>query len=325
VLGLRPHHPEQTLEPDQRHMLETFATQLAIALERTAFAAQAEMARCTAETEQVRSALLSTVSHDLRTPLAAIAGAASTLREDAGALDPNTRRDLLQSISDESGRMNHLIGKLLEMTRLQAPGFLLARDWFPFEELVGAALTRMETILHAHVVETDLPPDLPLVHVDGVLVEELLVNLLENAARYSPGGSTIRITARNLSDGVRVEALDDGPGLKTGTEEAIFEKFFRDRPRTERTGTGLGLAICRAIIQLHGGRIGAKNRPEGGACFWFTLPPSSAEPPSLTALDAASAGAGAEPAPPTASTAEPSAASTAEPGPSAASPQAKAK
>jgi two-component system sensor histidine kinase KdpD len=287
VLGLRPHRPEQPLEPDQRHMLETFATQLAIALERTAFAAQAAAARSAAETEQVRSALLSTVSHDLRTPLAAIAGAASTLRDDAGGLDARTRRELLQSISEESSRMNHLVGKLLEMTRLQAPGFVLTREWFPLEELVGAALTRMEAALHSHLVETDLPADLPLVYVDGVLMQELLMNLLENAGRYSPAGSTIRITARNLTDGVRVEVLDEGPGLKPGTEEAIFEKFFRDRPRSERTGTGLGLAICRAISQLHSGRIGAHNRPEGGACFWFTLPPGTGQPPSLTALDSA--------------------------------------
>jgi len=129
------------------------------------------------------------------------------------------------------------------------------------------------------------------VRVDGVLIEELLVNLLENAARYSPGGSTICITARNVPEGVRVEVLDNGPGLTPGTEDAIFEKFFRDRPPAERSGTGLGLAICRAISQLHGGRIGAVNRPAGGACFWFTLPASSEQPPTLATMDAQPANA----------------------------------
>lgn len=284
VLALRPRQPEHPLEPDQRHMLETFATQLAIALERTAFAAQAETARRAAETEQVRSALLSCVSHDLRTPLATIAGAASTLQEDAGGCDPQTRRELLQSISDEAGRLNQLLSKLLEMTRLQAPGFQLAKDWFPLEELVGSALTRLEASLQAHPVETDLPSDLPLTYIDGVLIEEVVVNLLENAARYTPAGASIRVMARSVAEGIRVEVQDSGPGLTPGSEQAIFEKFVRDRPRTERSGTGLGLAICQAIIQLHGGTIGARNQPGGGACFWFTLPAGAEPPPSIASI-----------------------------------------
>src|SRR5262249_35853230 len=160
------------------------------------------------------------------------------------------------------------IGKLLDMTRLESVGAHLSREWFPPEEIVGSALTRLDDLLHDHTVETDIPDGLPMVFVDGVLIEEVLVNLLENAARYTPPGSVVRITARQSHEGFRVEVCDNGPGLQPGTESHIFDKFYRDRPRTDRAGTGLGLAICRAIVHLHGGQIGAKNQATGGACFW---------------------------------------------------------
>ncbi len=278
VLALRPHEPERPLEPDQRHMFETFATQLAIALERTAFAAQAEAARRDAETEQVRSSLLSCVSHDLRTPLATIAGAASTLLEEAGRVDSAARHELLQSIADEAGRLNQLVAKLLEMTRLESAGFRLQRDWYPLDELVGAALNRLDAALRRHRIQTAIPEDLPLVQVDGVLIEEVLANLLENAARYTPAGSQVTVRATAASDRVLVEVLDNGPGLVPGTEKAIFRRFVRRVPPTDRSGTGLGLAICEAVIRLHGGQIGAENRPEGGARFWFTLPATEPQP-----------------------------------------------
>lgn len=259
------------LEPDQRHMLETFATQLAIALERSAFAEDAATARVTAEAEQTRNALLSSVSHDLRTPLATIAGSASMLLEANAAIATEQRDGLLRSIADESERMNELVGKLLDMTRLESAGFALRLDDYPLQELAGAALTRLETRLANHVVTTDLPADL-MVRVDGTLIEQVLANLLENAAKYTPRGSTIRIAATRDAAVVRVEVIDDGPGLPRGTEQAIFEKFSRHRPAADRTGVGLGLAICRTIIRLHGGEIGAENLAAGGARFWFTLP-----------------------------------------------------
>jgi len=170
--------------------------------------------------------------------------------------------------------MNNLVGKLLGMTRLESPGVRLNKEWFPLEDIVGSALTRLEPLLREHTVITVVPADIPLVHVDGVLVEEVLVNLLENAARYTPTGSTIEIRAGATPEGARVEVLDNGPGLKAGAETRLFDKFVRDRPDTDRRGTGLGLAICRAIMRLHGGEIGAHNRAEGGACFWFTIPQS---------------------------------------------------
>lgn len=292
VLALRPHQPGTPLEPDQRHMLETFATQLAIALERAAFAAQAEVARREAETEQVRSSLLSCVSHDLRTPLAAIGGSASALLEDTSGLPESTRRELLQSIADEAGRMNQLVGKLLDMTRLESAGFRLQHDWYPLDELVGAALTRLGAALQRHRVVTEIPADLPLLRVDGTLIEELLCNLLENAARYAPSGSRVTIRAGTTEKGVLVEVLDEGPGLPAGTEREIFRRFVRRRPPSDRQGAGLGLAICEAVIRLHGGEIAAENRPTGGARFWFKLPDSAEAPAELGMAEPRSANQG---------------------------------
>jgi two-component system sensor histidine kinase KdpD len=281
VLGLRPHDRTQALEPDQRHMLETFATQLAIALERAVFAAQAESATRQAETEQVRSALLSCVSHDLRTPLATIAGAASTLLDAGTDVDDQTRRELLQSIADEASRLNQLVGKLLEMTRLESAGFQIQRDWYPLDEIVGAALNRLRPVLAQHRVTTILADDLPLVQIDGVLIEEVLANLLENAARYAPPGTEITLRCSATGAHVLVEVLDRGPGIEPGSEAEIFRRFVRRRPATDRTGAGLGLAICAAVVRLHGGQIGVENREGGGTRFWFEIP-LGAPPPMPT-------------------------------------------
>lgn len=278
VLALRPRGATNPLEPDQRHMLETFATQLAIALERTAFAAQAEAARMEAEREQIRSSLLSSVSHDFRTPLAAIAGAASTLVNNPDQLSDGARQELAESISDEAERLNQLFEKLLDMTRLESAGFQLQKDWYPLDELVGAALRRLATILQRHRVITDIPTDAPLLHVDGPLIQEVLSNLLENAARYTPAGSTVTIRCDVRKKSMVVEVLDDGPGLRPGAEKEIFRRFVRQRPPTDRQGTGLGLAICEAVVRLHGGEIGAENRPERGARFWFALPAADGAP-----------------------------------------------
>lgn len=280
VMGLRPRNLHVPLEPDQRHMLETFATQLAIALERAELATQAETARRDAETEQVRSSLLSCVSHDLRTPLATIAGAASTLVDGAQLPEP-TRRELAQSIAEEAGRLNQLVGKLLDMTRLESAGFRIQKDWYPPDELVGAALTRQAAVLKGHRVITRIPDNLPLVHVDGPLVEEVLSNIVENAGRYTPGGSTVTIRATCQAGAVLIDVSDDGPGLPPNAGREIFRRFVRHRPPGDRQGTGLGLAICEAVVQLHGGQIGAENRSEGGARFWFTLPVEPGAPTGL--------------------------------------------
>lgn len=280
VLALRPKDRAHPLEPDQRHLLETFATQMAIALDRAQYAQVAEQARIDAESEQLRNAMLSCVSHDLRTPLAAIAGSASTLLENRDRMSDEQQKELLKSIYDEGTRMNQLVGKLLEMSRLESPGLKLNKEWYPLEDIVGSALTRLEESLRSHVVKTHIDPAVPLVKVDGVLMEEVLVNLLENAARYTPAGSIIDIAATNRADDVQVEVTDNGPGLQPGNEERLFERFVRDRPSTDRLGTGLGLTICRAIIDLHGGKIGARNQPQGGACYWFNIPKPAEPAPS---------------------------------------------
>jgi len=284
VLALHIGDESEVFEPDQRHMVETFATLTAAALERTRLTAEAEAARVRAETEQTRSTLLSCVSHDLRTPLATIAGAASTLLDSHRLADAD-RQDLLQSICDESARLNQLVGKLLEMTRLESGHVAPQREWYPLDDIVGSALSRLDDQLRQHQVETHIPADLPLVWVDGVLVEEVLVNLLENAARYAPPGAHVWIRVDIADGSIRVNVEDDGPGLTPGTEQEIFEKFVRSSGTGRRQGTGLGLPICRAIVRLHGGRIGAENRREGGARFWFTIPlASEAAQPTLPDL-----------------------------------------
>jgi two-component system sensor histidine kinase KdpD len=300
VLALRPAQREPGLDADQLHLLETFAAQLAGALQRAALAIQAESARHEVEAEQTRSALLSCVSHDLRTPLAAIAGAASTMLEGGGQLADGTRQELLQSIADESGRLNQLVGKLLDMTRLDSAGFKLQRDWYPLEEIVGSALSRVSPMVKDHNVQTKVPDDLPMVRIDGPLVEQVLTNLVENAAHYTPAGSQIVIQARATAQELTVEILDSGPGLEPGTERQIFRRFVRARPIEDRRGTGLGLAICQAVVRLHGGQIGAENRTEGGARFWFTLPvdenapTEAAWPDGATSVSAGPSGLAAE-------------------------------
>ncbi len=289
VLAVVPHSREQFLDPDEMHLLETLAQQTALAAERVQLARDAEQARLQAESEQVRNALLSTVSHDLRTPLATITGALSTILADPAGVDAQTRRDLLQSAYDEGTRLNQLLSNLLDMTRLEAGHVQLKQEAYPLEELVGAALTRLEPVLDGHRILTAVPRDLPLVLVDAVLVEQVLMNLLENAARYTAAATKIEIRAHADPEHVLVEVLDEGAGLQPGTERDIFRKFYRSRPPTDRSGTGLGLAICEAIVRLHGGQIGAENRAQGGARFWFTLPraapPSAAEAARMSSAE----------------------------------------
>jgi two-component system sensor histidine kinase KdpD len=229
------------------------------------------------EAERLRSTLLSSVSHDLRTPHAAITGAASSLLQDA-SLGDGSRRELQEAIYEEAVRLNRLVTNLLDMTRLESGSLQLNRDWHSVEELVGSALARLEPGLKDRAVRLTIPADLPLVPVDGVLIEQALVNLLENAIKYAGKDAAIDVAARVLDGAVEVEVADEGPGLLAGAEEQIFEKFYRaeSAPR----GFGLGLPICRAIVTAHGGRIRAERREPRGARFCFTLPTGEAPPPA---------------------------------------------
>ncbi|HSB60721.1 MAG TPA: DUF4118 domain-containing protein, partial [Vicinamibacteria bacterium] len=280
VLGVRPHESLQPLSRDQSDLLETLAHQAAAALDRARLAEEREKARLAAEAEELRSTLLSSVSHDLRTPLAAITGAASSLLQEP-APGPAARRELAETISDESERLNRLVTNLLDMSRLESGAVRLHREWHPFEEVVGSALARLERALAGRSVETHLAPGLPLVPMDAVLVEQLLFNLVDNAVKYSPAGSPIRLSAWREGDGLTVEVADEGPGLSSGSEERVFEKFERGEAGR---GFGLGLAICRAVVTAHGGRIWVESGRPRGAAFRFSLPLGGA-PPALPVED----------------------------------------
>jgi two-component system, OmpR family, sensor histidine kinase KdpD len=230
------------------------------------------------EAERMRTSLLSSVSHDIRTPLASIMGATSGLLRHKDQLDTHAY-ELAQIAHEESERLNRWVGNLLQMTRLESGNVQLEKEWQPLEEVVGTTLLRLGERLAGHQLKPDLPDDLPLVLIDSVLIEQVLVNLLENADKYTPAGSPIDLSARADGQNVIVEVADRGPGLPPGEEGRIFDKFYRIRP-TATGGIGLGLTICRAIVEAHGGRIRAANRTGGGAVFRFTLP-LEVEPPSV--------------------------------------------
>jgi two-component system sensor histidine kinase KdpD len=295
AIGFPPEAPAPTT--DQMHLLETFANQAALALERALLAREAHRQRLAAEGEKLRNAILAAVSHDLRTPLAAIAGAASSLAASGGRLDEAARRELVLTIHEEAQRMSRLANNLLEMGRLQSRTVALRREWQPIEEVFGSALHGLETALRDRSVEVRVPSDLPLVAIDEVLIERVLFNLLENALRYSPAGTPLELVASPGDGELTIEVLDRGPGIATGEEERIFEKFFRGEGARSRDGSGLGLAVARAIVEAHGGRLWAGNREGGGAAFRFTLPlggePPAAIPSGSGAESITAAGGGA--------------------------------
>jgi two-component system sensor histidine kinase KdpD len=254
-----------------RELVDAFARQGALAIERAVLAEEAKAAAVRARTEELRSSLLSAVSHDLRTPLAAITGAATALRDEAAGTPVDQRAELLDTIVEEARRLERLVVNLLDMTRFESGTVEPSRDWVPLEELVGAALVRLEGPLAGREIHTDLPADLPLVFVDPLLIEQLLINLLDNAARYTPPGSPIEIRAAVREGRLELEVADRGAGLPPGEESRVFEKFYRG-PHAVRTGAGLGLAICRAIAAVHRGVLIAENREGGGALFRLALP-----------------------------------------------------
>jgi two-component system sensor histidine kinase KdpD len=281
VIGVYPRQPQRLFSPDQMHLIETFANQTSLAVERAQFAEEAAQAHMQIETERLRNSLLSSVSHDLRTPLAVITGAASSLLENDATLSAEGRHELAQVTYEEAERLNRLVGNLLDMTRLQSGSMRVNKEWQPLEEVIGATLNRLEKRLAGREVRVDLPDDLLLVPIDSMLIEQVLVNLLDNAVKYTPSGSPIDLSARREGDAILVEVADRGPGLSPGDEQRIFDKFYRAEPAVTR-GAGLGLAICRGIVEIHGGRIWAENRSDGGAIFRFTLPLDGEPPEVLT-------------------------------------------
>jgi two-component system sensor histidine kinase KdpD len=286
VLGVMPSDSQRFGDPEQRALLDVFADQIASALERALLAEQAQQAHVQVEAERLRSSLLSSVSHDLRTPLSVITGAASALVEADLTLRPPARRDLAETILDESQRLNRLVRNLLDMTRLSSGAVQITKEWQPIEGVVGAVLGRLEAPLRGRNVDTHLPPDLPLVPIDGVLVEQLLMNLLENAAKYSPEATPISISAGREGNEFVMGIADRGPGVPAELARKIFEKFYRAPGGRDGGGAGLGLAICHAIVEAHGGRIWMDSRDGGGAVFQFTLP-IEGSPPALSLEESA--------------------------------------
>ncbi len=282
VVGIFPDERHRFDDPDERYFFEAFATQMAAAMERAELAEEAERQRVDADAERLRNALLSSVSHDLRTPLAIIAGAASTLLDEAQELPKDERRNLLRSIYDEGDRLNRLIGNLLDMTRLESGTLKVKKEWYPVEEIVGVALNRTEHRLKGREVKVSAPPDL-LAPVDGVLIEQALVNVLENAAKYTKANSPLEIRAHGGMGEIVIEIADRGPGIASGDEERVFEKFYRSHIEGGPSGAGLGLAIARAIAVAHGGRLVAENRDGGGARFVMTLPVEGVPPEPVVA------------------------------------------
>lgn len=276
VLALSP-ADHQPLRTEQRAFLEVFCRQVAAALERARLAEEAKQAALRARTEEMRSSLLSAVSHDLRTPLASITAAAGMLR-DEGTLPPATRGELVEAISQEAERLERLVGNLLDMTRLEAGEVRLKRDWVPLEELLGSALTRTEARLGARPITVEVAPEVPLLLVDPVLLEQVFVNLFDNAGKHTPPQTAIEVRAHVEEGRVLVEVADRGPGLAPGEESRVFEKFARGAGAAAG-GAGLGLAICKGIAEAHGGSISAHQRPGGGAAFRLTLPLPDQPPP----------------------------------------------
>ncbi|HEY8009461.1 MAG TPA: sensor histidine kinase KdpD [Rudaea sp.] len=280
VLALRPTDARQLDMPEQMHLVESLVNQTAIAMERVQLAQTAQAADMQIESERLRNVLLSSISHDFRTPLASIIGAASTLNDDTAGtpLDSAQRRSLLTTVLDEAQRLHRLVDNLLELTRLTQGPVEIKRQWIAIEEVVGSVLHRLRGKLSDRQVEVHLPADLPLLYVDEVLIEQVLFNLAENAQKHA-NGSAIRIGAEAFRDVVVVSVRDHGPGLPSGEETRVFEKFHRGRSEGAQSGFGLGLTICKVIVAVHGGSISAHNAPDGGAEFRFTLP-RDAEPPA---------------------------------------------
>jgi len=274
VLGITRDAPNALLTPDERRLLEALADQAAVATERISLAAEIDETRVLRGTERLRSALLTSISHDLRTPLASVLGALSSLRRDETLRDPEARNELLDTAQEEAERLNRFVGNLLDITRLEAGALEVKRDAVDLADVVGSATRRARKLLAERKVKIEIADDLPMVQLDFVLFEHVLFNLLDNAAKYSPPDSTVSIRAIRSGDSIALQVADEGSGIPAEDLERIFDRFHRLKASDrQRPGTGLGLAICRGFIEAQGGTITASNRKgRSGAVFTIALP-----------------------------------------------------
>jgi two-component system sensor histidine kinase KdpD len=275
VLRLITRQPAATITPSMSRMLTTFATQLGLVIERAQLASAAERARVLEETDQFKSALLSSVSHDLRTPLAGIKAAATVLLNEELHMDGEARRDMLITINEEADRLNRLVGDLLDMSRIEGGALRLRPDWCDLDELIRGVVDRLAPRLTGLTVRLNWPDDLPLVRADYVQIDRVVTNLLENAMRYAPPGSAIDISVENREDGITFSIDNEGPAIPGELLPHLFGKFQRLMPGSPAdVSTGLGLSICKGIVEAHGGRIWAESPlwDNQGARFAFTLP-----------------------------------------------------
>jgi two-component system sensor histidine kinase KdpD len=282
VLAIEPASPAQIFLPEQRQLLDTFAAQIALALERVHYVEVARDALVNMESERLRNSLLSAISHDLRTPLTSILGISGILKaqsEQNPLVAVESQQSMISALHEQTFRMQQLVINLLDMARLQSGKIQLNRQWQMLEEIVGSALRIMRPTLEKHQVSTHLPEDLPLLQFDAVMLERVLCNLFDNACKYTPENSMITISARQKGQDVWVSVADNGPGLPAGLGEHIFDKFTRGEKESAKPGVGLGLSICQAIIQAHGGKIWAETQAPHGAIFIFSLP--LGKPPAM--------------------------------------------
>jgi two-component system sensor histidine kinase KdpD len=274
VIGLDNDRQGPLLTPEQQRLLDALADQAALAIERVQLVADVDNARLAEEAGKLRSALLTSISHDLKTPLAAIMGAAGTLRDYQSALPEEDRLELLTTVTDESERLNRFIANLLDMTRIESGAMEPNAAFHYIGDIAGSALRRASKILAHHKVDVRVPAELPMVRVDPVLFEQVLFNLLDNAAKYAPEGSIVRVQGESTGDRVLVRVSDEGPGIPPADLERVFDTFYRVRKGDHvRAGTGLGLSICRGFVEAMGGTIAAENRTDrSGAVFTVSLP-----------------------------------------------------
>jgi two-component system sensor histidine kinase KdpD len=278
VIGVLPEKPKNGFDIEDIRFLESFVNQTAMAMERVILAKEAHEERLRAEAQNVRNTFLSSVSHDLKSPLAVVSGAASTLLEKDTSLDQSARLELLKTIREETDRLERIIRNVLNLTRLESGAIMVRKEWQPLEEIIGVILNRFSDRLKERPLELKIPADLPIIPFDTLLMEQVLSNLMENALRHTPAGTSVEITVMPQESDVMIEIADRGPGIPAHEEETIFNKFTRST--NTQAGAGLGLSICRVIIEAHGGHIWVENRSGGGAAFKFVIPVEGS-PPTL--------------------------------------------